>query len=211
MDLVNIATFVLMATLLVISPGPNGALIVKTVPTSGSKAGFANILGFIAAFYVHGTLSVFGISVLLLQSAEIFFVFKILGAAYLCWLGIKSILSAWRVAPNAASLPSDPRENRKSMRVAFLEGFITNALNPKVSMFYLAAFPQFLPFSDSAPLAYILVSAHAAVNLVWFSAMVILLTQLKGLSVSTGFSRWLKSVTGVFFLGFGAKLAFLNS
>ena len=76
MDINNIMTFVAVATLLVVSPGPNGFLIAKTVPLSGQKAGFANIWGFVAAFYVHGTLSIFGISMLLVQSAQAFFQYR---------------------------------------------------------------------------------------------------------------------------------------
>ena len=96
MDINNILTFIAVATLLVVSPGPNGFLIAKTVPVSGRKAGFANIWGFVAAFYVHGTLSIFGISVLLVQSAQAFFIFKMLGAAYLIWIGIKAIIGAFK-------------------------------------------------------------------------------------------------------------------
>ena len=65
----EVLTFAVVAFLLVISPGPNGVLIAKTVPTSGRSAGFANIAGFVAAFYVHGALSILGISILLVQSA----------------------------------------------------------------------------------------------------------------------------------------------
>src|SRR3546814_4392094 len=82
--------------LLVMSPGPNGVLIAKTVPTSGRAAGFANVAGFVAGFYLHGSLSIFGISLILLRSAEAFFVVKMLGAAYLCWIGIKALRDAWR-------------------------------------------------------------------------------------------------------------------
>src|SRR3546814_2279045 len=78
------------------SPGPNGVLIAKTVPTSGRAAGFANVAGFVAGFYLHGSLSIFGISLILLRSAEAFFVVKMLGAAYLCWIGIKALRDAWR-------------------------------------------------------------------------------------------------------------------
>src|SRR3546814_13070231 len=78
------------------SPGPNGVLFAKTVPTSGLAAGFANVAGFVAGFYLHGTLSIFGISVILLRSAEAFFVVKMLGAAYLCWIGFKALRDAWR-------------------------------------------------------------------------------------------------------------------
>ncbi|WP_252106810.1 MULTISPECIES: LysE family translocator [unclassified Halomonas] len=210
MEIMNILTFVLVATLLVVSPGPNGVLIAKTVPLSGRKAGFANVWGFVAAFYVHGTLSIFGISVLLVQSAHAFFVFKLLGAGYLCWIGVKSLLAVWK---NDQTVPvAFAQESKKviSIRGAFNEGLLTNVLNPKVSMFYLAAFPQFLSIGESASQAYFLVSAHAAINLVWFSALVLLLSQLKGLASSVGFTKWLKSVTGSVFIGFGAKLAFLK-
>ncbi|MEC9246474.1 MAG: LysE family translocator, partial [Pseudomonadota bacterium] len=65
MTLIELGTFTLVAALLVMSPGPNGVLIAKTVPTSGKAAGFANIAGFFAAFYVHGALSILGISIIL--------------------------------------------------------------------------------------------------------------------------------------------------
>lgn len=81
---------------MVISPGPNGLLIAKTVPTQGKKAGFVNVLGFLAAFYLHGALSILGISVLLTQSAEAFFIVKVVGALYLSWIGVKSLISAYR-------------------------------------------------------------------------------------------------------------------
>jgi threonine/homoserine/homoserine lactone efflux protein len=215
MDLITIFTFVSVAALLVMSPGPNGVLIAKTVPLSGKLAGFANIGGFVAAFYLHGTLSVFGISVLLVQSAEAFFLFKMIGAAYLCWVGIKSLRAAWQGEPAATPTPkatpsATPGARKVSLKGAFLEGFLTNALNPKVSMFYLAAFPQFLTVGDSALQAYILVTAHAVLNILWFSAMLMVLLKFKGAATSARFTRWLKSVTGVVFLGFGAKLALLR-
>jgi len=72
----EIVTFVLVASLLVMSPGPNGVLIAKTVPTSGRGAGFANVAGFVAAFHLHGALSILGISILLVQSATAFTIVK---------------------------------------------------------------------------------------------------------------------------------------
>jgi threonine/homoserine/homoserine lactone efflux protein len=208
MDIVNLLTFVLVATLLVISPGPNGVLIANTVPLYGRKSGFANIWGFVAAFYLHGTLSIFGISVLLVQSAQAFTIFKLLEAAYLCWIGVKSLLSVWKSQGNPELPSSKVKRGIVINRGAFIQGFLTNALNPKVSMFYLAAFPQFISAGESAYKAYFLVSAHAVINLVWFSVMVVLLSHLKMLAGNAGFTKWIKSVTGVAFIGFGAKLAF---
>lgn len=211
MDINNIITFLAVATLLVISPGPNGFLIAKTVPLSGQKAGLANIWGFVAAFYVHGTLSIFGISVLLVQSAQAFFVFKMLGAAYLIWIGIKALIGAFNV--NNTKLPDSDRENVKpvSIRSAFSEGFLTNALNPKVSMFYLAAFPQFISINESAINAYALVTVHSMVNFIWFSTMVFMLSRIKNATNNARFKRWLNSITGVVFIGFGTKLALMKN
>ncbi|WP_193162341.1 LysE family translocator [Microbulbifer hainanensis] len=210
MDILQVLTFALIVTLLVISPGPNGVLIAKTVPISGRAAGFANIWGFVAAFYIHGTLSILGISVLLVQSSEAFFAFKLLGAAYLCWIGCKSLLTAWK---NEQPIPKTPErlpKKAKSIWGAFIEGFFTNVLNPKVSMFYLAAFPQFMPHGESILASFTLVSIHALINLLWFSALVLLLSKLKGMANSASYLRWLKSVTGAVFIGFGTKLAFLK-
>ena len=77
MSMIEIISFMTITTLLVISPGPNGVLITKTVPLSGKSAGFSNIAGFVVAFYLHGSLSILGISVLLVQSADAFFIFNL--------------------------------------------------------------------------------------------------------------------------------------
>jgi threonine/homoserine/homoserine lactone efflux protein len=207
MDFLQIMTFMAVAALLVVSPGPNGMLIAKTVPVNGKPAGFANIAGFIAAFYVHGCLSILGISILLVQSSQAFFVFKMLGAAYLCWVGLKSLYSACKnnIAPKPVL-----SSKRVALSSAFIEGFLTNGLNPKVSMFYLAAFPQFIPVDGGALVAFSLVTLHVLINTIWFSTMVILLANFKRISVSTGLSRSLKVITGLVFVGFAAKLASLK-
>lgn len=210
MDISNILTFIAVATLLVMSPGPNGFLIAKTVPLSGQKAGFANISGFVAAFYIHGTLSIFGISVILVQSAQAFFIFKMLGAAYLIWIGIKALISAFSVNNTKSQSIAQRDIKPVSMRTAFFEGFLTNVLNPKVSMFYLAAFPQFISVNDGAMNAYALVTAHSIVNFIWFSAMVFMLSRIKNATNNTQFKKWLSSITGVVFIGFGSKLALLD-
>lgn len=209
MELVHVLGFGAVAGLLVMSPGPNGVLIAKTVPTSGRGAGFANITGFVAAFYLHGALSIFGISIILVRSAEAFLVVKILGAAYLCWIGLKALREAWRGVEKVVQVA--PARRRRSLMKACAEGFLTNALNPKVSMFYLAAFPQFMPLGEGAARgAFVLVTVHALLNVVWFAAMVLLFARLTRAARSGRFQRWLKAMTGVIFVGFGAKLAALT-
>ena len=206
MDWSEIFAFAIVASLLVMSPGPNGVLIAKTVPTSGQAAGFANIAGFVSAFYLHGALSILGISVLLVQSAVAFTIVKYLGAAYLCWIGIKALLDAVSGVQKTANVA--PAKSKRTLIKAYVEGFLTNALNPKVSMFYLAAFPQFIPTgATSANAAFLLVALHSVINALWFTAMVLLFARLVKFAGSGAFQRWLKGVTGVVFIGFGIKLA----
>ncbi|MBV6631885.1 MAG: LysE family translocator [Alphaproteobacteria bacterium] len=206
MEWSQIIAFTIVASLLVMSPGPNGVLIAKTVPTSGRLAGFANVGGFVAAFYLHGALSVLGISIILVQSATAFAIVKYLGAAYLCWIGIKALIAAYKGA--AAPQVTEPAKRPRTLGKAFMEGLLTNALNPKVSMFYLAAFPQFINLgASSAASSFTLVFIHSLLNAIWFCAMVLVLDRLTALTSSNRAQRWLNGITGLVFIGFGAKLA----
>ncbi len=211
MTLATVLAFAAMAALLIMSPGPNGVLIAKTVPTSGRAAGFANIAGFVVAFFVHGTFAIFGLSVLLLQSAQLFTAVKLLGAAYLVWIGAKALIEAWRGAP-ATLARIAPARRRRTLAKAFGEGFLTNALNPKVAMFYIAAFPQFMPHDGGSPLgAYVLVMVHACLNVAWFGPIVLLFDRLSALARGGRVRRWVQAATGLVFVGFGVRLATLRS
>ena len=209
MSSAQLLAFVVATTLLVTSPGPNGVLIARLVPTSGRVAGFAAIAGFFTAFYIHGTLSILGISILLMQSATAFTLVKLAGAAYLLWIGVKSLIAAWKGAAPLTEVA--PARRARTLRRAYLEGLLTNGLNPKVSMFYLAVFPQFIPVgAHPVATAFELVFIHSMINVIWFSAVVLLLARLSAATQGARFQRWLKTVTGVVFIGFGLKLASLR-
>jgi threonine/homoserine/homoserine lactone efflux protein len=206
----TIAGFVFVAALLVMSPGPNGVLIAKTMPTSGARAGFANILGFMTAFYFHGLMAVFGISALVMQSANLFTALKFAGALYLIWLGLKALADALRSNGNADAI--QPHRRQRSLWAAFLEGLTTNALNPKVAMFYLAALPQFVPMNEPHAVINVLtlVFIHSLINLVWFGSLILVFANIARAARSPKLVRWLKGLTGIVFLGFGARLAMLE-
>lgn len=209
MDLHQIATFALVASLLVMSPGPNGLLIARTVPTSGRAAGLANVAGFVSAFFVQGSFAIFGIAAILMRSAEVFAAVKLIGAGYLIWIGFKALRDAWqgRVAPQSVT----PLHRRRRLVMAYGEGLLTNLLNPKTAMFYMAAFPQFLTAGqDTVMNAYLLVLVHGAINALWFGAMVLLFDRMTHAARGARFQRGLKAVTGAVFIGFGLKLASLQ-
>ena len=205
MTLIEIMTFTFVAILLVVSPGPNGLLLAKKVPISGKNAGFANIAGFISAFYLHGALSILGISVILTSSAEAFFIVKVLGACYLIFIGIKALFSSFK--NQDFKNVNNTKKKKSTIKMAYLEGFLTNALNPKVSMFYLAAFPQFIPTTGSSIFyAFLLITIHALLNTLWFSSMVILLSKIKTKNKDSFAQRSFRAFTGIVFVAFGVKL-----
>ena len=106
------------------SPGPNGALLLKTVPVSGKKHGYVNVMGVVAAFYLHGTLSVFGLSAIIVSSANLFFIVKLVGAIYLGYLGIKAIISAFNQPKSSTITTLQNKEHaQKNYPLVFWKGY----------------------------------------------------------------------------------------
>ncbi|MGD8325453.1 MAG: LysE family transporter, partial [Sphingomonadales bacterium] len=105
----------------------------------------------------------------------------------------------------------EPGKRQRTLVTAFNEGLLTSLLSPKVSMFYLAVFPQFITQKEGAfGVALILLTIHAVLNLIWFSGMILLLSRLTKVAQGGTFQRWLKVITGTVFIGFGVKLATLT-
>ncbi|WP_415881621.1 LysE family translocator [Neptuniibacter sp. QD34_54] len=205
----EIITFSIVALLLVISPGPNGVLIVKTASVQGRTASFANVLGLFTATFFHGAFSILGLSALLLQSAELFFVIKLLGALYLFYIGAKAIYQSFLtpVIDQADAQHTANNKRAKSLLGSFIEGFLTQLLNPKVSMFYLAAFPQFVQFGSSSYLAaFVLVAIHAVIIAFWFIGMTLMIDKLKARSKHSSAGRWVQRISGSVMIYFSSLL-----
>ncbi len=208
MDIQAVGTFTLMVLLLTIMPGPNGALLLRTVPQNGRRAGILNLAGIVSAFFVHGAFSIFGLSALILTTSHAFFTVKLLGAFYLSYLGIMSLWHA--LFTKDFSVKTKEITKKKVIlrnRRLFLEGFLTNLLNPKASMFYLAVFPQFVslernPFFES----FMLVVIHSIVVIIWFSFIIIALGTATQIVSSVKFKRIVQGVTGSLMLWFGYRL-----
>lgn len=198
----SILAFSLVALLLVISPGPNSVLIVKTASANGVLAGIRNALGLSIAIFIHGSLSVFGLSAILVHSAELFMIIKYLGAAYLFYIGAKAIYQSFKFQAKAANLPE--KEATKPKGGFFLEGLLTQILNPKVSIFYLAAFPQFISFSEHYYVtAFLMVLIHASIVLSWFTLMTLAIQKLKSKASGDGRAgRWIQRASGAVMIYF---------
>lgn len=203
----DIYAFTIIATLLVVSPGPNIALIIKSVSSNGRHAGFSNVFGFVIAAFCHGALAILGLSAIVLQSSQLFFVVKFIGAAYLFYIGLKAIYRSFdKEKPDSMSVePSS--ENTSYKLKSFSDGFFTQMFNPKGSMFYLAAFPQFIDFQSSMYFeAFSLVAIHALLMVIWFSSVCVFVSNLKRLSHGGLVGKWIQRISGGILIMFSSLL-----
>jgi threonine/homoserine/homoserine lactone efflux protein len=135
--IVHYEIFLVASILLVITPGSDTIYILSRSISQGRGAGIYSTLGISAGCAIHTLLAALGLSVILAQSALAFMLVKTAGALYLCYLGAMTLL-----AKNSALVL--PTENVKSNKALFLQGLITDVLNPKVALFYISFLPQFI-------------------------------------------------------------------
>src|SRR5271167_2979569 len=150
--------FVLAGLLLNITPGPDTLYIVGRSSTQGARAGAVAALGIGAGTLVHICAAALGLSAILAASAAAFNAVKIIGAVYLLYIGIGLIRSARANSSAQAdgSAPTASGNRLTSMRGILIQGFLTNVLNPKVALFFLAFLPQFVgSAATSNPLAFL--------------------------------------------------------
>ena len=136
----SIVAFIGIAALLTILPGADMALVAKVTLLDGRRAAFFTSLGICAGLPVHATASALGLSLILATSAEAFTVVKFAGAAYLAYLGVRTIRDSFRPTGDAVVAAGRARTSR----AAFAQGWLSNVLNPKVALFYLTFLPQFI-------------------------------------------------------------------
>ena len=187
--------------LLTISPGADMALVAKITLERGRRAALLATIGICSGLFVHATASALGLSVILATSAEAFTIVKLIGAAYLAYLGVQTLRSSFR---HDATGPRSPRRGANP----FLQGVFSNVLNPKVAVFYLTFLPQFMSPGDNVlvrSLAFAV--AHAVMGIAWLSAYAYVLTRLSAVLGGAGVRRWLERVTGGVLIALGARLA----
>ena len=182
------------ALLMVLTPGPNMIYLISRSISQGRRAGVISLFGVVAGFLVHLLAAAVGLSALFLAIPLAYEILKWAGALYLLWLAWQAVKPGARSPFSAQDLPVD------SAARLFLMGFLTNVLNPKIAVFYLAIFPQFItPGNGSVFLqSIVLGSTQIAVS---FS--VNLLIALSAAGIASWFSRnpaWL--ATQRYFMGF---------
>ena len=200
----NFWVFAVTAMMLNLTPGNDMLYVIARSTSQGSKAGIISSLGIMAGCMVHIIAAMAGLSAILASSSIAFDVIKFIGAAYLIYLGIRSIIS------KKQSLEIKRDIKKLSYQRIFWQGFLTNVLNPKVALFFLAFLPQFIDVSKQNTAWQILFLG------VWFDVggtlVNIVVSLLFGkigqwLSRSPGFVKWQQRITGTLLIALGIKVA----
>ncbi|WP_028581241.1 LysE family translocator [Desulfogranum japonicum] len=200
----DIGLFIISGLLLNIIPGQDVAFIVSRSAALGWKSGFLAVFGISAGCLVHVSCASLGLSAILATSATAFTLVKLIGAAYLFWLGFSMLRSSPDDIKKHVAQP-----NNAAWKV-FSLGFLNNALNPKVALFFLAFLPQFVdPFSHTKPLAFLVLGIIFTVNGIlvnfcwaWSAVSVASLFKKQG-----RYTRLSKRFAGALFIALGIRLA----
>ncbi len=196
--------FIATAIVLVLTPGQDTFFILGRSLASGRSAGVAAALGITAGSIIHTLLAALGLSALLAASPHAFMAVKLAGAAYLLYIGVRALWSRGGAVPGAEAGANDTRWS------AFRQGVLSNLLNPKVALFFLALMPQFISAGSSHKVGAFLVLGLTFVTLgvAWCLALAAGAAFLRGAFLRRpSLAGVLNKVAGVMFIALGLRLA----
>jgi threonine/homoserine/homoserine lactone efflux protein len=202
-DAANLATFVVVVLGLFLIPGPAVLLTLARASAGGRRVGLATGLGISTGDLIHSVMATFGLSAVLMTSALAFDVVKFAGAAYLVFLGLKSLLERGDDLQLGAAQPVDVAR-------AYRQGVLTEVLNPKTALFFLAFLPQFVfPARGFVIGQFALLGAiFVGLSVVYISLVALVAGHLSDwLKRHRRIGRWQGRVVGVIYLALGARLA----
>ena len=160
--------YLVAITLLTITPGVDTLLVMRNTGRGGLRDGCVTSVGICSGLFIHATLSALGISLLLVETAWAFSALKWAGACYLVWLGIGSLRQALRRGDAPAAKDVTVARRKVGLAVSFREGLLSNVLNPKTALFYMALLPQFVdPAGNAFEQSLMLAGVHFLLAMLW--------------------------------------------
>jgi len=204
----ELALFAAAVAVLNATPGVDFLLTVTRTVQGGARAGLAAALGIGAGCVLHALAAAFGLAALLAVQPAAFIALQWAGAAWLAWLGLGLLRRAWRRAPEAAAAAGAARGPAQAFWAEFRAGLLTNVLNPKVALFFLAFLPQFVPAAaPSKTAAFLLLGAWFAVQGTLFLALLVLLaSRLARWQAAAAARRALGTLGGLLFIALALRL-----
>ncbi|WP_103341543.1 LysE family translocator [Amycolatopsis sp. CA-126428] len=199
------ASFLLVVVLGAMSPGPDFVVVTRSALAGGRRAGMAAGLGIALGVFAWVVAIALGVAAVLTASAVAFTVVKLAGAAYLVVLGVKAWLAVRR--GEYRDLAETTGARRLEAGAAFRQGLVTNLLNPKVAVYFLALLPQFLPADGSTPQTLELAAIATAGTILWFVTLAVVVGALKRFFSAGRVRRGLDALLGTVLVALGLKVA----
>lgn len=195
-------SFLGVLALAYVVPGPDFAVVLRWA-LSDRRLGMRAAAGTVSGLLVHATAAALGVSALLATSAEAFTLVKLLGACYLVILGLGTLRSSLRreADPDASGAPASGAGH------PWRQAFLTNVLNPKAALFFVALLPQFVPSDSGSSATLLLAGATVAFGAVWWPTIVLIASRLSGLPRARRVRRALDALTGAGLVILGVRLA----
>lgn len=201
----SIPLFIIACVLLIILPGPDTAIVTKNTVVGERKGGMQTMLGSCVGLSIHTVAAVAGLSAIIVKSALAFTILKYVGAAYLCYLGVRTLMN---MRAKKTEVDEELLVEAKGGSY-FKQGFITNVTNPKVAVFFLTFLPQFLAPGAEAFWSFLVMGIiYTVLTFAWFFFYVVLLDRIRNFMKRPSTQASIEGITGLVLIGFGIKLAF---
>ncbi len=200
--------FLGISLVVIMTPGPDTALTIRNTLLGGARAGVFTAIGVSAGQIIWALAASAGVVGLLVASAPVFEALKLAGAAYLIWIGVQTLYSAFRPGPCAARVSSDGGGRRLRPITALRQGLINDLANPKMAAFFASLFPQFLP-EDHASFAALMTLGlvFSCLTLTWLVGYAFAVAKAGDILRRSGIRRAIEGVTGAVLIAFGLRLA----
>ncbi|MED1778945.1 LysE family transporter [Bacillus subtilis] len=204
----SLLAYIPIAAMMVIIPGADTMLVMKNTLRYGPKAGRYNILGLATGLSFWTVIAILGLSVVIAKSVILFTTIKYLGAAYLIYLGVKSffaksMFSLDDMQSQAKNMASSPKRYYKT---SFMQGSLSNILNPKTVLVYVTIMPQFINLNGNInQQLIILASILTLLAVLWFLFLVYIINYAKKWMKNSKFQKVFQKITGIILVGFGIK------
>jgi threonine/homoserine/homoserine lactone efflux protein len=200
----GLLAFAGVSLLLAVTPGPDMAVVTRNALAHGRRGVVLTTTGIALALAVWTTATAFGVSALLRSSAELLFALKLVGAAYLAYLGLRTLIQS-RHRPTDLLADAPPPAPAHAI---FRQGFLSAQTNPKLGVFFVTFLPQFVtPGQAVLPRLLELGVIFAVIGWTWMNVYGLLVTRIRAAITAPRVRQWMERVTGVVLLGFGVRLA----